>query len=281
MSDKTDLKSSNKRDVTLINILERMVEQIHVQDALLKDLITRQVSVTDTIENSIFHQNLLRDEVDSSLKQLQDSFNRYRSDMLTFVHEQDILRKQMDEVLEKCNKIGYSVEDIGKVVSDVDAGFSKLDKDVKNHIEYSVQKWDALPEEFLNTNRNISQINADAEKNLTLIQNDFKDTNDSISLLHSEIIKHIDLTRTETEQHFEKYQKHTTKRLLALDDMMSALETLLIRTEPPEKKPPLPKRIIRAINRFIRNTVKSIERISLRLKEIIINIIIKKDKPNE
>ena len=136
---------------------------------------------------------------------------------------------------ENINKIGYSLEETALVVSGMEKEFNKHEKDVREHILYTNQKWDNLPNEFFETNRNIAGLRADMEKA-------FVDT------------------RAINEQNFEKYQRETTRRLLALDDMMTALETLLIRTEPPEKKPPIPARIIRFIKRFIRNAVKSIRK---------------------
>jgi hypothetical protein len=164
-----DLQGSNKRDMTLINILERMVEQIHVQDSLIKELIDRQGKVSDATENSIFHQNLLRDEIDEGLNKLHDSFNRYRTDMLTFVQEQDILRQNMEDALEKTSKISFSLEEEGKIVTALEKGFTKHEKDVHDHIEFATEQWDNLPDKFVETNRNIKQVNEDLEKQFSLL----------------------------------------------------------------------------------------------------------------
>ena len=235
------LQNSAKRDMTLINVLERLADEVNAQEALLKEFIVRQGNISGIMDDSEFKQNLFRDEVDNSIRQLQDSFTRYRSDMLTFVHEQDILRKNMEDALESISKISYSLEDTGTVVSDMDKGFSKHEKDVHDHILFSSQKWENLPHEFSDTNRNISQM-------------------------HADMVKFFGEASTDIELRFEKYQRETTRRLLALDDMMSALETLLIRTEPPEKKPPFPKRVVRFVNRFFRRIGKSFQKAWLKLR---------------
>ena len=244
MSNNTEnqnLQSSSKREMTLINVLERLADEVNAQESLLKEFIERQGKISGIMDDSEFKQNLFRDEVDNSIRQLQDSFARYRSDMLTFVHEQDVLRKNMEDALESISKISYSLENTGTSVSGMEKGFIKHEKDVHDHIIFSSQKWDNLPHEFSETNRNINQMHADMEK-------------------------HFGQVSADTELRFEKYQKETTRRLLALDDMMTALETLLIRTEPPEKKPPIPKRIVRFVNRFFRRIGKGIQKVWTKLK---------------
>ena len=235
------LKNPDKREMTLINVLERLADEVNAQESLLKEFIERQSNVSGIMDDSEFKQNLFRDEVDNSIRQLQDSFARYRSDMLTFVHEQDVLRKNMEDALESISKISYSLENTGTTVSDMDKGFSKHEKEVHDNILFTNQKWDNLPGEFSETNRNISG-------------------------LHADMVKFFGDTNTDIELRFEKYQKETTRRLLALDDMMTALETLLIRTEPPEKKPPFPKRVVRFVNRFFRRIGKSFQKAWLKLR---------------
>jgi len=239
--DNQGIQSSSKRDMTLINILERLADEVNAQEALLKEFIERQGNVSGIMDDSEFKQNLFRDEVDNNIRQLQDSFARYRSDMLTFVHEQDVLSKNMEDALESISKISYTLEETGTTVSGLEKEFVKHEKEVHDHILFSSQKWDNLPHEFSETNRNIAQMHADMEKYFGQVSADI-------------------------ELRFEKYQKETTRRLLALDDMMTALETLLIRTEPPEKKPPLPKRIIRFINRLFRRVGKGIQKAWMKLR---------------
>ena len=236
MPEKLDKKNISQRDAALIGILERMADQIRTQDALLKELIDRQNNIANGMTDSEFKQDLRRDEIDVALRNLQDSFARYRSDMITFVREQDIIRKSTDDTLDSIKKIAYALEETGNKVAKIEAGYNKHDKEVHDHIAYITQKWENLPKDFTNTNRNITELRVEMEQ-------------------------YFRRAATDSEENFEKYQRQTTKRLLALDGMMAALETLLIRTEPPEKKPPVPVRIIRSIRRFFQNTARSIRSI--------------------
>ena len=225
MSD--NIQKLSKRDTALVNILERMVDQIHLQDKMLHELIDRQVKITGSIDDSMFHQNLQHDEVDAAFKKLHDSFTRYRSDMLGFVREQDTTRKGVENTLKQVNELGYSFEGTGKIVSDIDARLKKHEKAVHDHIAFSSQKWESLPIATAETNRNIADLHVYVEKSFKQI-------------------------REETKQHLEKHQKETVRRLHTLDNIMTALETLLIRTEPPEKRPLWILRVFRSIGRFFR-----------------------------
>ena len=60
----------------------------------------------------------------------------------------------------------------------------------------------------------------------------------------------MDKTHGETHKQLEKYQRDITRRLLTLDGMMGALETLLVRTEPPQKEPSWMIKIIKSIAKF-------------------------------
>ena len=238
----TDKSKASQRDLTLINILERMVGQLQRHDALLQDAIDSQTAISSAIENSVFHQNLNRDEMEADFKKLQDSFARYRTDMLSLVREQDIMRRSVEDMLTQVSKLAYSFENTGKTVADIDARLKQQDKTVHDHVEYSSKKWEKLPSSFSETNRNIAELHTDVKKNLDKI--------------HDEMNRQL-----------EKYQRETTRRLLTLDGMMSALETLLIRTEPPEKKPSLPMRVIKVIAGFFR----SIGRLARRIGRWIVN----------
>ena len=228
-----DKPKTTQRDMTLINILERMVDQLHKQDALLQDALDSQAAISGAIENSVFHQNLQRDEIDADFGKLNDSFSRYRADMLSLVREQDLLRRNTEDILKLVGKLGYSFENAAQTVSDIDVRLRHQEKTIHDHVAYSNRKWEELPHELAETNRNVTVLHSDIEKGFGKIQD-------------------------ETHKQLEKYQRETTRRLLTLDGMMSALETLLIRTEPPEKKPPWPKRLIRFMVRFFKKIARGI-----------------------
>ena len=145
ISNLPDKQKPSQRDMTLINILERMVSQLHKQDTLLQDAIENQTAISNAIENSTFHQSLNRDEMDADFKRLQDSFARYRADMLSIVREQDIVRKNVEDTLIQISKLAYSFESTGQKVDDIDLRLKQQGKTVHDYVEYSSKKWERLP----------------------------------------------------------------------------------------------------------------------------------------
>jgi chromosome segregation ATPase len=228
LSEKLDVQKISNRDKALVSILERVFEQLQVQETLVKELAERQVKISGAIEDSEFQRNLNRDEVDDGLKKLQDSFARYRSDMLTLVHEQDVVRDKTESTLENVNKLAYSLENTDQIVSQIGSTLEKQHRALHDDIAFTNTQWEKMPLEFANTNRGIAELHAETEKYFTQLQK-------------------------ETDKHFSKLQRETMRRLLILDKMMTALETLLVRTAPPDKKPFAFIRFFKIIGRFFKN----------------------------
>jgi chromosome segregation ATPase len=216
-----------ERDQTLINILERLADQIHTQDQLLEEILSQQRDFSKDVVNAEFHRSSMQKDTDISVSKLREMISHYRSDMLSIVNEQDYLRKSMDDVQKTIAKTNYALEKISKTIAELDDRTKSQDKTVREHYEHSLRDSEVLPREASALTRHITKMHADSEK-LT-------------EKLHRE-----------SQRQVEKLQQDTTRRLLALDGIEASLQTLLIRTEPPEKKPLVIVRVFKGFTGFFR-----------------------------
>ena len=238
MADKTNTSQIDKarmsdRDKTLINILERMVDQMQKQDLLLEDVIRRQNELIRGVDGAESHRGLLHSQTDKSLERLSESIIRFRSDMLSLVNEQDHINKNIDDLSKLIKTTTFAVDNSNKRLADIDERAKSQEKSIREHYEHSLKQAEVLQRELADTNRSFAKLHMDTEKRL--------------GQLHQE-----------TQRQLKKLQQETMRRLLALDGIDSALQTLLIRTEPPEKKSPLIVRIFKNIVRFFRKKLPSI-----------------------
>ena len=215
------------RDKTLINILERMVGQIQRQDILLNEIIKNQNEFTKSAGSLEYRRSALQREADDSLGKIQDSINRYRSDMLSLVNEQDNTSKSLKELNKMVSKSSYTLESSAQTLSGLDERTISQEKVVSKHYEHALKQAEIIPKEIADASRSLSKLHADTEKRL--------------------VEQHRDTVRL-----LEQLQHETTRRLLVLDSFDEALRTLLIRTEPPEKKPFFLVRLFSRISLFFR-----------------------------
>jgi len=221
------------RDKTLINILERMADQIQKQGFLLEEILQNQSGFEKAVENAVFHRDTLKDETDKSLEKISDSISRYRSDMMNLVHEQDSISKSLKEFNKLVNKTTYSLETTSQMLVDIDGRVKSQERTVSEHYEHALKQAEKIPKEIADSGRRLSNLHADTEK-------------------------HLGEQHRETQRQLEKLQHETTRRLLALEDIDSALKTLLVRTEPPEKKPIWIIRPFKRIGAFFRIKLPSL-----------------------
>ena len=107
--------------------------------------------------------------------------------------------------------------------------------------------------------RGVSKLHMDTEKRLTeehgLLFKEIGDMNRNVSKLHMDTEKRTIEEHRETKRRLNEINIDISRRLLILDKMEASLTELLIRTEPPEKKPFI---IIRLFRR-LRSAIKSIQ----------------------
>jgi len=226
----TDDTRISERDKTLINILERLADQLQSQDVLLEEIFRQQGEFSKDAVNAKLHRSSLQKDMDISLEKLRESISRYRGDMFDIVREQDNINKNISELNKLVHKSTYSVEDIKQKLSEVDERLIKQEKKLGDHDEHSQRHAEAIPREISDVAVKVTKLHADTEKRL--------------GELHRE-----------TQRQLEKLQKDTVRRLLALGSIETALQTLLVRTEPPEKKPSFIVRFFKRLGGFFRITL--------------------------
>jgi len=202
----------SQRDTTLVNILERMADQLQKQDQLLDLMGTKQQELSQALKASELRMSAQQNDLKLSVEKMQDSISRYRSDMLSLVNEQDHINKKMLELNNLVNRTAYSFEAANKELGGLNERAKTQEKTIGDHYSHSLKQAEILPEKIADSNRSISKLHMDTEKSLGKM--------------------HI-----ETQRQLQKQQQEITRRLMVLNDIESALQTLLVRTEPPEKKP--------------------------------------------
>jgi len=211
------------RDKTLINILERMADQIQKQGLLLEDISNNQAKYAKMMDSVEFNRDSFQSGTDKSLGSIGDSISRYRSDMLSLVHEQDSINNNLKELNKMVHKTTYSMEDAALKLAEIGERVKTQDKVVSAHYEHALKQAEIIPKEIADTSRSLARLHADTEK-------------------------HLGEQHRENQRQFEKLQHETLRHLLVLEGFDTALKTLLVRTEPPEKKPLL---IVRLFNRIV------------------------------
>ena len=208
MAEKTKIPD---RDKTLVNILERIADQLQKQESLLEEIFQNQSEAQKAANLSESRYGAFQGYTDNSLEKIGQSISRYRSDMLSLVNEQDSINNNLKELNKLINKTAYALESADQKLADFDGRLKFLEKASNAHYENSQRQAESIPREIAETSRGIAKLHADTDKHM--------DDN------HHDLLKQL-----------EKLQQDISRRLLILDSFDSALQTLLIRTEPPEKK---------------------------------------------
>jgi len=210
-------KTSDK-DKALVNILERVASELQKQGALLDDIIKKQSELSSALRSAEYQRGSQQNSADDSLDRIRESIAHYRAGMLSLVNEQDQINGSLKELRTLMGKTVYSLELNNKSLEEIDGRIKAHEKAMNTHYESSQKQGEAITKDIAESGRNVARLHADTEKRL--------------GELHRETQKQID-----------RLNQDTTRRLLALSGIESALEILLIRTEPPEKKPLLIARL--------------------------------------
>jgi len=225
-----------ERDATLISILERMSSQLNKHDDLLEAVSFRLMEMSERAENSELRIIARQNEVTATVEKLQESFSRYRSDMLSLVNEQDHTNKNMVELNSLIGKTVYSLEHTNHEISGLNDNVKAQEKTIGDHYMHSLEQAEIWPKELAEANHAIAKMHMDYEKNLGLLQK-------------------------EMQRQLEKMQLETTRRLMVLVNIESAMQTLLIRTEPHKKRANLVVRLFRRISGFCRTRLSRLIRL--------------------
>jgi len=223
-------KRLSQRDETLIKILERLSDEIREQQLQLDDFATQQLELSANMERSNQQYNSRHDVTNAAIERSQESIQRYRSDLLSLVNEQDRMSQILSELSKKQTAIAYSQDNISNILANVAKQLETQVKDVRDANAFSVRQGETLSKDIAGLGRNVAKLHMDTEKRSTEMHQ-------------------------ETQQRLEKTRIDVERRLLALDKIEASLDVLLIRTEPPEKKPFFVIRIIRRLRLFAKNVM--------------------------
>ena len=222
----------SERDQALIGVLERLAGEMQRQDVLLDDILKRQIELSRLLEAAELQfrsrQNDMEKTVEKSNDRLYDAVNQYRSNMLNLVSEQDRINDNIDGFQEVVKTMAFTLDTTNKKFNDLDERLKMLERASGDHFGMAIKQPEILRAALSDTSRSFTKLHADTEKNLKEFQNG-------------------------TTRQLDNFQHDILRRLLLLDGIITSLQTLLSRTEPPEKRPLLIKRQLERLLRFLRN----------------------------
>ena len=227
-------KKLTQRDEALVRILDRLSDDVQKQSTTLEEITRIQNVLSESVERSEKRQseisadteradrrnNMRLDGTDAAIEKAHESVLRFRSDMLSLVNEQDRLNTVATELNKKNTSIALAQDNMVNLLaamSKQQEEYGKLIHEINTH---SIHHEEILPREIAEMSRSVSKLHMDTEKRL--------------GEMHKE-----------TQRQLERIRIDVERRLLALDKIEAALEVLLVRTEPPEKKPFFIVRIFR------------------------------------
>lgn len=264
-------KKTTDRDQTLINILGRMADQLLRQDTLLSEVMKLQSDSAKEASEAEFFRSTQYGETEEAHKRIQEGLKQYRATMLSLVNEQDNINIKLNEMSRLVDRTAYALENFKQQITDLDERMKKQETTANDHFAHSLKQADALPKEIAGMNRDVARLHADTEKNMGRMheeaQRQIDNMKNDVTRLHADTEKRLGQMHEETQRQLDKLKQETSRRLMALDGMETALQTLLIRTEPPEKKPLLVTRLAKKIVVFFRNNVPlAVKRVRIRRK---------------
>ena len=163
------------------------------------------------------------------------------------VHQGETLAKDIEGVNHNAGKLYLDtekrLETITKDIDGVNKNAAKLYLDTEKRL-------DSLTKDIEGVNRNAGKLYVDTEKRLETISRDVENVGRNAAKLHEETEKHLKDEQRDIRHQVEELRKETMRRLLALDKIEATLEVIMVRTEPPEKKPFFLLRFFRAIGRL-------------------------------
>ena len=202
----------SERDQALIGILERLASEMEQQDSMLEDSLKRQAELAKSLDSAERHLRRKQIDAEKAQEKLSDSFHHYRSDMLSLVNEQDRINRNIDDLQKAIKTAAYTLDATNQKITGLDERLKQHEKTSQEHFEHALKQPGVFREVLDDSNRNFTRLHADTEK-------------------------HLGELHRETARQLDKFQHETMRRLLLLDGIITSLQTLLVRTEPPEKKP--------------------------------------------
>jgi len=215
------------RDKALINILERLGGELQRQGDVLEDVIRNQEELSGALRSAEFQLGAQQSACEKSIEKISETISHYRSGMLSLVNEQDRINESLKDMRRMIHDTNFALETSNQTMAGLDERASAQDKAMRDFYKHSL-------------------------KQEAVTQKGIADTERTVLKLHTETEKRITDIHRENQAQLEKLQQDTMRRLLVLDGIDAALDTLLIRTEPPEKKPLAFVRMFKKLGVFLR-----------------------------
>ena len=251
-------KELSQRDVALISILERFGNQIQQYDEHLDEITKRQSELSGILERTEQRSNVRQNITEAALEELKKEFTRYRSDMFAIVSEQDRLDESMQGLGKQQKMIAEVQEEISGDIANLDERFTGQEKAAHEHYESAQKQFETVFVKIEESDRQQTELHMDTEKRLIEERREYKH---QVETLRQELSKRMLEEHSEHIKQIETLRNDMTKRLLALEGIESALQVLMVRTEPPEKKPMWIKRLFRRVGLFFRKIGTKISRV--------------------
>ena len=249
-------RRASQRDETLVRVLERLADSISAQEIMLKDTMKQQIELLEEMERSEKRQVVRQSESVWATEKSSEEIGRYRSDMLSLVNEQDRLNVITLELSKKHSAMAFTLDNINNLLNELNDRIEIQEKLV-NAVAYSQEDSsnaiDQLGMRLETQERVVFEINAHSVRHEELLPKEIGDLGRNVNRLHADTEKHLVDMHRETQRQLERLRMDIDRRLLALDKIEASLEILLVRTEPPEKKPFFIIRIYRALRMKIEN----------------------------
>ena len=215
------------RDKALINILERIGGELQRQGDILDDILVSQEGLSKLLRSAEFQRGSQQSASEQSIDRIGEAMSHYRSGMLSLVNEQDRANENLKDMRKMMHDANFALETSNQEMAALNERVIAQEKAMREFYDHSLARETATHEGIADNGRTMAKLHSDTEKRIVELQR-------------------------ETQGQLDKLQHDTTRRLLALVRMEEALNTLLIRTEPPEKKPLAIVRMFKKIGVFFR-----------------------------
>jgi len=218
---------TSDRDKALINILERIGGELQRQGDVLDDIVSNQEELSRALRSAEFQLGSQQSAAEQSIDKLGETLSHYRSGMLSLVNEQDRANENLKDMRKMMHDNNFAVETSNQEMAALSERVSAQDKAMREFYDHSLAREAETQKGIADNERTITKLHSDTEKRIVELQR-------------------------ETQGQLERLQQDTTRRLMALAGIEEALKTLLIRTEPPEKKPFIIVRAFKGAGAFLR-----------------------------
>ena len=228
---------------TFLRYRNDMLKLVNEQDRLddsMKDLAKRQDIIVGAQE-TISRDTESLDERFSKQEKAVSEYAQYS------VRQGEDLSKDIEGVNKNAAKLYLDTEKrldgLTKDIEGVNKNAAKLYLDTEKRL-------DNLTKDIEGVNRNAGKLYVDTERRLDTIAKDVENVGRNAAKLHEDTERQFKDEQREIKHQVEELRKETMRRLLALDKIEATLEIIMVRTEPPEKKPFFLLRFFRMIGRF-------------------------------